>query len=148
MAEWEDFVVSTGDEESIEVTATGLRRSNSLVRSWQLSEFRQPLEKVHVFEVESRRFRKSFPLADKAAELAAGDYWLLFPSGWHCEETNHDLMWQNAMAVHVTVQPGRKTEFEGPGGERFLLASRMVPIVLAETPSFVLTHDGEKIFAG
>ena len=144
----EDFVVSTGNEESVEVAASGLRQISSLARSWHLLEFRQPLGMVHVFEVESRRFRKSLPLADKAAELAAGDYWLLFPSGWHCDETNLDISWPKAVALHVTIEPGRKTEVEGPDGERFLLASRMSPILLPETPVFALTYEGEKLLLG
>jgi hypothetical protein len=144
----DDFVVSTGNEESIEVAATGLRQFSSLARSWDLSEFRQPLGTVHVFEVESRRFRKSFLLADKAAELAAGDYWLLFPSGWHCDEANLDHSWAKAVALHVTVQPGKKTQVEGPDGERFLVASRMAPILVPETPAFALTYEGEKLLLG
>ena len=144
----EDFVVSTGHEESVEVAASGLCQTSSLARSWHLLEFRQPIGKVHVFEVESRRFRKSLPLADNAAELAAGDYWLLFPFGWHCDDANLDIFWPKAVAIHVTIQPGRKTEVEGPDGERFLLASRMAPILLPETAAFALTYEGEKLLLG
>lgn len=141
----DDFLYKVGRDERIEVEASGLSGDTVIARSWEVGQIQKPINEIHLFDADSRRFRKTLPLADQVAELPPGDYWVVVPREIQSSDANQDLSWPDAVVLHVTVRPGQTIVLDSLTDKQFSLIARMAPVLLAHSSSTALPDAGEKL---